>query len=924
MSGCTCGCCAGLTIETPVGISNAQGLDAIAYRVGDWGTVKATMLSRLSSSDFPALSGLTTRGDDDFTNALGDAFSTMADVVTFYQERIANESYLRTATQFNSTLQLAKLIGYQPAPGVAASVALAFTMQAAPGQPSMASQPSVVAVGTRAQSNPDPGQTPQTFETIGQITARLEWNAMPAQTGVAVPIVSGLTQLYLAGTATQLSPGDAILIVGSEREATPSSERWDVRWIEQVQTDSTRNLTQVSWSEGLGGGWGMPSTQGAKVYALRQRASLFGYNAPDSRLMHIPKSAVGTIVDSNDNWLNYTIDATGQKVDLDSAYSKIVKGGWIALAGGDDKWSPLIGYVALYKINGVTQTPRRDFGVSAKVTRLTFDTANDLSKFRLASAQALGQSEPLAVTQRPLLYPCYGSTLTLGQVQPNLLPGQWIAVSGKRQRVMLGPDVSSVSFVNDPSRTPAAGDSFQMLAAPEQTIGGTVSIVLQEQLDPSALPPGPLTWTLLDRDGTKVTLIADVTATQLQPALSGDPTLSEAAIIASGADGITLGLDTTALTLVSPLVNCYDRLTVAVNANVAPATHGQTVGEFGGSGDASVGGQTFALKQSPLTYVTDTSSPTGASPTLIAQIDGLAWSAVPTLYSAGPTDRVYALSQDSNNVTTVQFGDGVKGARLSSGQNNVRFQYRVGLGVAGNLRSGQISSLLTRPAGVTSVVNPTPSAGGQDPESIGDTRANAPMHVRTLDRAISISDYADYAAIFAGVAKASAIWIPSGPARGVHVTIAGPGGETFEPTDPTVTALIASLRTFGDSTLPIFVESYSAPTFTLIASLKLVAGADADTVTAAVQAALASAYAFDSMDFGEPVTLDGVYATMQSASGVLAVDIQQLFRLDTGPGSNQPAGRLLAARPTLQPDGTVSQAEILTLNATPPQLGTMP
>src|SRR5271155_649684 len=65
MGGCTCGCCAGVTVETPIGISNAQGLSAIAYRVGDWGTVKATALSRLSSSDFPALSGLTTRGDAD-------------------------------------------------------------------------------------------------------------------------------------------------------------------------------------------------------------------------------------------------------------------------------------------------------------------------------------------------------------------------------------------------------------------------------------------------------------------------------------------------------------------------------------------------------------------------------------------------------------------------------------------------------------------------------------------------------------------------------------------------------------------------------------------------------------------------------------------------------------------------------------------
>ena len=42
---------------------------------------------------------LRTRDDDDFTIALLDAWATVADVLTFYQERIANESYLRTATE---------------------------------------------------------------------------------------------------------------------------------------------------------------------------------------------------------------------------------------------------------------------------------------------------------------------------------------------------------------------------------------------------------------------------------------------------------------------------------------------------------------------------------------------------------------------------------------------------------------------------------------------------------------------------------------------------------------------------------------------------------------------------------------------------------------------------------------------------------
>ena len=41
----------------------------------------------------------------------------LADVLTFYNERYANESYLRTATQPGSIANLVALLGYQPAPG---------------------------------------------------------------------------------------------------------------------------------------------------------------------------------------------------------------------------------------------------------------------------------------------------------------------------------------------------------------------------------------------------------------------------------------------------------------------------------------------------------------------------------------------------------------------------------------------------------------------------------------------------------------------------------------------------------------------------------------------------------------------------------------------------------------------------------------
>ena len=54
---------------------------------------------------YPALRALTTRDNSDPTIAVLDAFAVMGDVLTFYQERIANEGYLRTATERRSILR---------------------------------------------------------------------------------------------------------------------------------------------------------------------------------------------------------------------------------------------------------------------------------------------------------------------------------------------------------------------------------------------------------------------------------------------------------------------------------------------------------------------------------------------------------------------------------------------------------------------------------------------------------------------------------------------------------------------------------------------------------------------------------------------------------------------------------------------------
>ena len=101
-----CGCCEGITAIVPEPLSNRPGLSQVRYRVGTHGDFLASALAALSDPQFAALRSLTTRDSDDFTIALLDGWATLADVLTFYQERIANELWLRTATERDSILRL--------------------------------------------------------------------------------------------------------------------------------------------------------------------------------------------------------------------------------------------------------------------------------------------------------------------------------------------------------------------------------------------------------------------------------------------------------------------------------------------------------------------------------------------------------------------------------------------------------------------------------------------------------------------------------------------------------------------------------------------------------------------------------------------------------------------------------------------------
>jgi len=237
-----CGCCEGPDILTPQPSANRPGLDRLRYRAGDHGAFLETMLARLASQDLTALRRLTTRDPSDPAIALLDAWATVADVLTFYDERIANEGYLRTATERRSVLELARLVGYALRPGVAATVFLAFGIE-----PTFEGE-ALLKAPLRAQSVPGPGELPQTFEIVAPLKARAAWNTLQPrltqpQTERSIRCSRQHGQrwprIYLSGVTANLRSNDALEI------AFPGSSPAYYR-VDQAEVDATAGRTLVT------------------------------------------------------------------------------------------------------------------------------------------------------------------------------------------------------------------------------------------------------------------------------------------------------------------------------------------------------------------------------------------------------------------------------------------------------------------------------------------------------------------------------------------------------------------------------------------------------------------------------------------------------------------------------------------------------
>jgi hypothetical protein len=368
---------------------------------------------------------------------------------------------------------------------------------------------------------------------------------------------------------------------------------------------------------------------------------------------------------------------------------------------------------------------------------------------------------------------------------------------------------------------------------------------------------------------TKRTLILD--DNQKKPEIVAVTTASSVDVDGDGKK------DHLAITFTPALTRSFDSLSAQIFGNITKTTHGETVsGEILGNGDAAQSFQEFSLKKSPTTFVPSMAAPSGAQNTLKVRVGGVLRKEVDSLFGQSANEEVYITRIGDEGKMTVQFGDGITGARLPTGQDNVVAKYRQGLGSEGNVAANSITTLLDRPTGLKSVTNPEKAKGGTDPETLQKARQNAPNTVRTFERAVSLRDYEDLARSYTGVAKAKAVKVFKNENEMVRLTIAGEKGQRIEIKSLTYENFMGFLDLHRDINHMLEVIPHSNKYLTLKATVQVDPAYLTEDVISAVRKAALEFFDFNNLQLGQGIHLSDIYAVIQAVDGVTATLVNYL------------------------------------------------
>ena len=768
--------------QDPQVVTNLPGLATIAYRVDDFSGFRRALLRPLAGE--VALLGWRP-APGDLGLQLLEWWAYLADILTFYNERIANEDYLRTAELPTSVTDLVALLGYQPRPAIGAVGQVAALRRKARPQ-----EPVVIPAGFRLSNTATPGVPVQTWEAAaasfsGPSDAKITLQPTPA---MLEPMSGGslVGSVLLHGTVTGLKPGDELLAIS---KTFPANE------------NDWAKLTVVSTApepDPNGGTNTRVVLNAASLDAVQ--AWMNAAAAADYRLLRSKQTAALWTQSSSISALS-SVSSTVLTAELSAVVRGITPGDIVFLDGG--------GATTVGMVTDATET----------FTGVTYP----------GSVKGVPPDIPIAHTELTMTSPLADFlSVPHFEVRSHISSGKGSSI-GSGHSIFGGfilPAEVAVRF--------GLKDVGTLIGTPATTLTSLPAIVTPHA--GFTVPDGGTPAFVEDVNGSGITVNATA---------NGDGTLTLAAVAATPPS----------FSLTAPLRLLIDLVDV---------TRGKTVAaELLGTGDASIAGQTFTLKQSPLTYL---ASGADFLSTLQVAVDGILWTEASTFYDQPPDAAIFVVSQTPDAKSEVRFGDGINGARLPSGGRIVA-SYRYGAGAA-RPPAGRLTTILKPQQNLASIHNPVAVWGGADAEQPADVRSNAPKSVLTFGRAISGDDYETVAALAPGVTRARAYWTwdPAHQRSLVKVYVGDDTGAA--------TAARSALVGAEDPNRPVAVTQATPIPLTVTCTLLIAPNRTAPEVVAAATAALGDPanglFSPSNMVIGQPLYASQVEAALLVA-GAAAV-----------------------------------------------------
>ena len=318
---------------------------------------------------------------------------------------------------------------------------------------------------------------------------------------------------------------------------------------------------------------------------------------------------------------------------------------------------------------------------------------------------------------------------------------------------------------------------------------------------------------------------------------------------------------------------------ITVTANQGVTVTSELVGDSDGTQN-----QTFPLSQSPV--INDSVSVTVGTTT---------YQRVEYLIDYGNYDPIFSTYTDSLETTYITFGDGISG-RVPPISSQIYVTYRVGGGTIGNVATNTIKNIIKFPVGsipaglsVTnqdiSISGDGAASGGADAESTDSIRVNAPKSIRSLSRAVTLSDYAALAVQVSGISKA----IATASAMNSVVLYMVPYGDTGLQLDGVTPSTIfnnyaAEVKLFLTDKIPttttITVQPPKYVPANMVINYTVLPQYNQSLVTTAVKSLITELLFIDNVTFNDRITIQDIMTAVGSVTGVAYSQLQKLVRND--------------------------------------------